>query len=383
MTRISRRSIERGLRAPAPAPGADLGRRIKDQIPDDLFAAPADASRTDQISGRPLATGARQPRAFGRSAAWAVAASLVVALGAGWLAVRLFETGGTLSPASVAVAPTAPEAEPAAAVDQLAPAHVSESAVEALVPARPDAAPAAAAASEVRERDQSPASPADRPVARAMESASDGPVAAEQALAKQATGTARVDGLVGEMFGTVADRSFLRSSSAKSTDATNSHAAGRLVLLVSATVLDVDATGNPAPAADVVELELDSALVSGHRLLASHAGDLDGAAPGAFTETVAARRVTALFEIEVAGDLDPTTVLGTVRLPATPAVAIRLGNLGAATALLPDHVSPETVASLRAELERRRASADIDEVAAQRANRAPRRPSSMTPPSSG
>jgi hypothetical protein len=131
-------------------------------------------------------------------------------------------------------------------------------------------------------------------------------------------------------------------------------------------VPDDGTTDNPARAD--IELQLDPALVSGYRLLASQAGDLDGAAVGASTETVATRRVTALFEVEVAGDLDPTSVLGTVRLPATPAVAIRLGNLGAATALLPDHVSPETVASLRAELDRLRASADVDEVAAQRAN---------------
>ena len=105
MTRISRRRIERGLRLPAPAPRADLGRRIKDQIPDDLFGAPDDRSRRDLGSGTPLSTGAARPRALTRPAAWAVAASLMVAIGAGWLAVRLFETGDPLSPARVAAAP--------------------------------------------------------------------------------------------------------------------------------------------------------------------------------------------------------------------------------------------------------------------------------------
>ncbi len=89
VTRISRRGIERGLRLPAPAPGAELGRRIKDQIPDDLFAAPDETSRRDRISGRSGATGPGPTRGLSGPVVWAVAASVVVALGAGWLAVRL------------------------------------------------------------------------------------------------------------------------------------------------------------------------------------------------------------------------------------------------------------------------------------------------------
>jgi hypothetical protein len=102
--------------------------------------------------------------------------------------------------------------------------------------------------------------------------------------------------------------------------------------------------------------------------------------------------VTALYELEIAGDLDRNTGLGTVRLRdngkakdveestgrgivaadfahwATTTVTLRLTALGAEIALLPGDAPPEVVASLRAELERLRAGADVDEVSARRAD---------------
>ncbi len=101
----------------------------------------------------------------------------------------------------------------------------------------------------------------------------------------------------------------------------------------------------------------------------------------------------ALYELEVAGDLDRTTGLGTARLRddgkaknaqqsagrsivaadfardwATAAVSVRLATLGAEVALLSADAPPEDVANLRAELERLRAGAEADEVTARRAD---------------
>ena len=386
MTRNSRRHIERGLRLPAPAPGAELGQRIKDQIPNDLFAAPDESSRRDRISGMP--GGAGPPRALRRPVVWAVAASVVVALGAGWLAVRLFETGDPPSPARVVVARAEPESAPPApaAVDRLAP---PEAATESPAPAS-----SPRARSDQRESlARAPASvPADRQVMHERESLDDGPVA-KRALTKPASDSTRLEDVVDELLEAAADGAGSRSTSAISIEGTTGRAAGRLVLLVSATVRDGRASGNAGPAADAIELELDPTLVSGYRLLASHARDLGPDAPpaGAAARAAAARRVTALYELEVVGDIDPTTGLGTARLRddgkakdaqpsagrsivaadfardwATATVSVRLATLGAEVALLPADAPSEAVASLRAELERLRAGAEVDHVTARR-----------------
>jgi hypothetical protein len=448
VTRISRRRIEHGLRLPAPAPGAELGRRIKDQIPDDLFGAPEETSRRDRISGPPPATGAGQPRTWGRPAVWAVAASVVVALGAGWLATRMFETADPLSPAPIVAAPAESESAPAAAVDQLAPLEVGETesvaqasssrerserraaviAKQSTPPressparepavaapaARPDSAVAGAAtggaapapdetdggrgaAFDDRERlDLAPASlPAERPMARQTQSLDPGQVAAKRALAKPARDSARLERVMDDLLETAADRAGSESTSAISIDGTSGRTAGRLVLLVSATVRDGLASGNAERMAAAIELELEPTLVKGYRLLASHARDLgaDTAPTGVAARAAATRRVTALYELEIAGDLDRNTGLGTVRLRdngkakdveestgrgivaadfahwATTTVSLRLTALGAEIALLPGDAPPEVVASLRAELERLRAGADVDEVSARRAD---------------
>ena len=186
------------------------------------------------------------------------------------------------------------------------------------------------------------------------------------------------------------------------------------MVLVIATAQIVEATGNSAPASDAIELELDPALVTGHRLLASHSSDLDlDAAPAAASRAAAERQVTALYELEVAAELEPNTVLGTARLRdggaaedlqelqqlqgstrrkivaadvasdgATAAVSLRLAARGAGAALAPEDVSPASVASLRAEIERLRASSEIDEITARRAIELLDVLLSMTPPSS-
>jgi hypothetical protein len=80
VTRVSRRGLVRALRALAPDPPPELGRKLKEQIPEDLFAARA----TPPSSKR---------RTLGRPP-WALAASILVAIGSGYLAVRLFEDRG-------------------------------------------------------------------------------------------------------------------------------------------------------------------------------------------------------------------------------------------------------------------------------------------------
>jgi hypothetical protein len=161
------------------------------------------------------------------------------------------------------------------------------------------------------------------------------------------------------------------------------------VLLVIATAPMVEATPGSAPATDAIELELDPALVTGHRLLASHRSDPDlDAAPGSVPRAVAARQVTALYELEVAAGLERNTVLGTARLRddgaaedleastrlrivagdgATAAVSLRLAARADEAALPAEDVSPASVASLRAEIERLRAASEIDETTARRA----------------
>jgi hypothetical protein len=336
MTRISRRRIERGLHLPAPAPTADLGRRIKDQIPDDLFGAPDDPSRHDLASGRPLTAGAGRQRALARPAAWAVAASLMVAIGAGWLAVRLFETNG------------------------------SERRVELLEKAEP------------LEKESAPATapPVPQPAAQASKSRVEAPASPQRRS-------------TGELGDAAADRPGSRRSLAVSLDRTSDSAGGRVVLLVIATAPMVEATPGSAPATDAIELELDPALVTGHRLLASHRSDPDlDAAPGSVPRAVAARQVTALYELEVAAGLERNTVLGTARLRddgaaedleastrlrivagdgATAAVSLRLAARADEAALPAEDVSPASVASLRAEIERLRAASEIDETTARRA----------------
>ena len=420
MTRISRRGIERGLRLPAPAPGAELGRRIKDQIPDDLFAAPDETSRRDRISGRSGATGPGPTRGLSGPVVWAVAASVVVALGAGWLAVRLTPIDTETESLVAASSPRARPERRAALEEESAPLQepappAQQPAVEAPAPAPPDSALAGAAvgaaaaapaetnrsrgdASGHRERlALAPASaPADRQVVHETDSLDDGLVAAKRSLAKPASDSARLESVVDELLEAAADRAGPRStSSAIAIEGTAGRAAGRLVLLVSATVLDVRAAGNAEPAADAIELELDPTLVSGYRLLASHARDFgpDAAMPaGAAARASATRRVIALYELEVAGDLDRTTGLGTARLRddgkaknaqqsaglsivaadfardwATAAVSVRLATLGAEVALLSADAPPQDVANLRAELERLRAGAEADQVTARRA----------------
>jgi hypothetical protein len=122
VTRFTRRRIERVLRLPAPAPGDDLGRRIKDQIPQDLFASSA-SERRDEGSRPSLHAGAA-PAKLSRPALWAVAASVMAAIGAGWLAVRMFETGEGREPAAVEVASRrVPAASPRAAASPAAEAE--------------------------------------------------------------------------------------------------------------------------------------------------------------------------------------------------------------------------------------------------------------------
>lgn len=408
MTRVSRRRIERGLRLPAPAPPADLARRIKDQIPDDLFGAPDDPSRRDLGSGTPLSTGAARPRALTRSAAWAVAASLMVAIGAGWLAVRLFETGDPLSPARVATTPaeqkSAPRAiEPAIepmvngaagqAAQPSAPLEVAASERNVRAPTRRDRSEHQA---ELLEKESAPA-PATPP--SAPQPAVQAPESRVEALAPRERSNA------GELGDAAADRPSSPPSLALSLDRTSDVATGRVVLLVIATAPMVDATGNPALATDAIELDLDHALVTGHRLLASHSSDLDvDAATAAAPPATASRQVIALYELEVAAELERNAVLGTARLRddgaaedllvsglrkesgrreestrrkivaadvagdgVTAAVSLRLAARADDAALPPENVSPASVASLRAEIERLRAASEVDEATARRA----------------
>jgi hypothetical protein len=172
--------------------------------------------------------------------------------------------------------------------------------------------------------------------------------------------------LVDELLATAAHRAS-PSADAISIVGAESHVPGRLVLLVSSTASSSDVLGL-ADATGTFELELDPALVTGQRLLASSAN-------------------VALYEIEVGGVVDRGTVLGTARLrdgqPArkkiessarsvvgadvtadwrSAPVALRLAVLGAEVASLPVDVSPAMVTSLRAELERLRAESDGEDA---------------------
>jgi hypothetical protein len=162
--------------------------------------------------------------------------------------------------------------------------------------------------------------------------------------------------------------------------------------MVSAAVPRGDA-GDRDRAASAIDLELDSAVVAGHRLLASEASTLAfetvTATKGARSRAPATtlERVTALYEIEIDGSFDPDAVLGAARVrdgqpakekaesPARNIVAadiaqrwtgasatLRLAVLGAEIARLPDDVSPDVIASLRVELERLRAEADDEDA---------------------
>ncbi|HVS62006.1 MAG TPA: hypothetical protein VMT85_00755 [Thermoanaerobaculia bacterium] len=128
--RITKRGLMRALRAPAPAPPEDLGRKLEAGIPEDLFGSRREGDPRHEGSeprSRRAASAAR-PRGH---AVWAIAASVLVTVGAGWLAVRLFEErGGEVMPraaveeafesqARLAPAPAEPES-PSPEVDRLA-----------------------------------------------------------------------------------------------------------------------------------------------------------------------------------------------------------------------------------------------------------------------
>jgi hypothetical protein len=171
-----------------------------------------------------------------------------------------------------------------------------------------------------------------------------------------------------------------------------SHVPGRWVLLVSAAVPGSDADERDR-AASAIDLELDSARVTGHRLLASTASTLTfetgttKTVTGSRPPLATLERVTALYEIEIVALLDPGGVLGTARVrddrlakekaesPTRDIVAtdvtrgwrdasvtLRLAVLGAEIASLSDDASPDVLATLRAELERLRAESNGEDA---------------------
>jgi hypothetical protein len=452
------------LRLPAPSPGADLGRRIKDQIPEDVFASSAQTERRENDSPSRHDARSIEARRSSRPLAWAVAASVIAALGAGWVAVRMFETDDPLEPAAIEIAtrqesaappvteaeqartvPVAPTAE--RRVDELAmledaetdrveqlstpplaPERRAQSRQEHEVSVPPDAAPRAAApaiphaasepaneagaaiataalaapepASEPAETDtdlQADLAPASRYADRG-----DRELARERSLPESRAGGTRdidISDIVSDRTWRLVESSLRPRGSSETSpspaaitiQASKSHLPGRAVLWVSA-IVPRDIAGNPSRAADEIDLALDPALVTGHRLLASSARDVvpgtpsraaaESAAPAATLE-----QVTALYEIEIRGDLDADAVLGAVRVRdgqptkkkaessarnisgagvsrdwLVNSAASRLAVLGAEIATLPDDVSPTVVASLRAELERLRAESSDDDA---------------------
>jgi hypothetical protein len=90
MKRLSEGEIERVLRsrhAPPPPPG--LAERIKAEIPDFI-----------DVGGRPAGAGGRQRGAFRLLAArplWLLAASLLIVIGVGFVAVQLWQPGRNLA----------------------------------------------------------------------------------------------------------------------------------------------------------------------------------------------------------------------------------------------------------------------------------------------
>jgi hypothetical protein len=469
VTRLTRRGLERALRFPAPAPHADLGQRLKDQIPEDAFAASAQAgSRVDDTGPRPIERATRR-KALARPGAWALAASVLAAIGAGWLAVRTLDTPDPLEPTAIEFAsrqePAAPpeaEAEqarttpaaPGAArkVDELAklePADSDRSAQASSPPPAPerrgalrrqpeesplrDAAAQAAdavvprAAAEPREvvggseappsamvetESETGVDPAlasrsagreDREVARETQSLRDARVAAKRPIDVADVITDRTWRLVEASLRPRGAGDTPPPLDAITIKVSKSHLPGRAVLWMSAWVPRGEA-GNRDRAADALEVELDPALVTSHRLLASRASTFPPRTPppnaAEGSPTAVLEQVTALYELEVGGVLelerrgvlDPDAVLGTVRVrdgrsarkkaesPARDIVAAgvfrdwrinahadQLAVLGAEIASSPAGVSPEVLASLRAELERLLAEAGELDAARARA----------------
>jgi hypothetical protein len=163
--RPGKRELERALRTAAPEPPPELGRKLVAAIPEDLFApraehgvsevggpAPVDAGGAASAeAARPVQGPSRRRRTSGP--ALAIAASLLVVVGAGWLATRLYQEGtGPAGEAPLAVRASAdPEpllettAPPATSAGD-APSPRRRAAAEVAPDSRPADAPQAASA---------------------------------------------------------------------------------------------------------------------------------------------------------------------------------------------------------------------------------------------
>ncbi|HVS10185.1 MAG TPA: hypothetical protein VMS76_09965 [Planctomycetota bacterium] len=499
------------------SPPPDLGRRLKEQIPDNLFAGRSAAPST---------------RRFSRHAgAWAAAASIAVVLGSGYLAVRLFDRRDAVestspaevpdpgraasgsrdapraveAPASVAgrqrpVSGDAPDASaqrqrPAAAEAPLADATADLlDEVRGREPGRaasPDqrslgrsttireleeekvrleremhALPGSAVEEETREREgdasaepprvrwytepqrgiQARVAELRKEAARDRASGDASAVAPSAANVVEAASAERSGFLdvethpISTLAVTLGDRSLESAFAAARVvavepildDATASlrpstpgallyevaaRAPGRVVVLLSAVLIEADGGAATPQAPSSIEITLDPAAARRYRLLASHAHALAPPTPPPAPRTGQAPlyRLAALYEIELArnpgalagGAVGTAQVRGDAAASAAPPVALAIGTrdlgswdaarvelrlavLAAEIALLPADASPALLAALDGELDRLREQTAPGEATARRAaelqailSRRAGAAEAMTGPSSG
>jgi hypothetical protein len=357
MTRLTRRRIERALRQPVPAPDGELGRRIKAQIPEDLFGAATDAARREENTERPATPVVPPDRGrFGRPAAWALAASVAAVLGAGWLAVRMFEPRQPLGESAPSIRAADPPSLDRRFEAQLRERHQLEGGLQTapvekeragLEAAAPAAAPVAQAfdqaidAADGEERrsvvlaDRLPASapadverPAPVPQERAAAAAPKREALAEPAPAAAAipVGAAtdrltakrmlapakeqrRLDAALGDLLDAAAGVAAIDPASPIAIAGARGRAPSRLLLLVTTSAGAASSPRRPADVAGTIDLDLDPVLIASQRLLARR---------------TTAGRAIALYEIETrqenrperagARALDRSSHLATVRI---------------------------------------------------------------------